>query len=104
MPDRECSDYSVSKLAIDILSNVMIYHNMMTQQDASPKLLFDRFEQSSNDRMLKNSMLRCLCFDYKGLCAHKVALEHLLVSIGKKSFFATSKENIKSLIDSEKNE
>lgn len=103
MPNRECSDYFVSKLAIDILSNVMIYHKMMTQQDASPKLLFDRFEQSSNDRMLKNSMLRCLCFDYKGLCAHKVALEHLAVSIGKKSFWATSKENIEALIDSKKN-
>lgn len=26
MPNRECPDYFVSKLAIDILSNVMIYH------------------------------------------------------------------------------
>lgn len=76
----------------------------MTQQDASPKLLFDRFDQLSNDRMLKNSMLRCLCFDYKGLCAHKVAIEHLSASIGQKAFWATSKENIKSLIDSEKTE
>ena len=103
MSDRESSIYFVSKLAIDILSNVMVYHKMMTQQDASPKLLLEKFEQWSNDRMLKNGMLRCLCFDYKGLCAHKVALEHLACSIGKKDFWATSKEDIKSLIDSRKN-
>lgn len=103
MPNRECSDYYVSKLAIDILSNVMIYHKMITQQDASPKLLFDRFKQSSNDKMLKNSMLRCLCFDYKGLCAHKVALEHLAASIGEKSFMAISKGNVEALRASKKN-
>lgn len=100
--DKKSSYYFAAKLCIDVLSNVMLYHKMITDQDTSPNILFEKFDEFSKDRMLKNSMLRCLCFDYKGLCAHKKALAYLAAAIEKELFIATSEEDINAIINSDK--
>ncbi len=91
--------YFQEKYAIEMLKNVMRYHGMVTQGGVNLKELYNKFEKYSESGVLANGngMVSCLCFDYKGLCAHKMALGELGRVTGERKFNVLSKEVIETL-------
>ena len=81
---------------------------MMVNDEVKYSHIFFELNRASENSMLINSMLRCLCFDYKGLCAHKMSLEQFSAENKDILLNVKSKEDLdlflNSINESEKKE